>query len=186
MRIIPSQPSSDLSFRASCFLANWEQIHCILRMILGRWTIRASRSGKIISTATTFQNGSINRSRWLATSAQKRKWKKQEQKTGKRTRSKRQEQGELLLQEEERRVSKADEIREKGVNWKPIFFLGIFPIAMSGLVILLREDLREEVKAKGLGRALSDFRQWRTQRAIAYELRKERQEQDSEKQKSSS
>jgi hypothetical protein len=56
----------------------------------------------------------------------------------------------------------AEAIRQEGVNWKPIFFLGIFPVAMSGLVVLSREDLREELEEKGISRL---FRDSRSQRA---------------------
>jgi hypothetical protein len=56
----------------------------------------------------------------------------------------------------------AEAIRQEGVNWKPIFFLGIFPVAMSGLVVLMRDDLREELEEKGISRL---FRDSRSQRA---------------------
>jgi hypothetical protein len=103
--------------------------------------------------------------RWLATSAQKRKWK-----ATKKTSPKSNSQVSLVENNNEKvSITKADEIREKGVNWRPILFLGIFPIVMSGLVIFLREDLRKEVEEKGVGRALRDFKSWRTQRALDYE-----------------
>ena len=57
----------------------------------------------------------------------------------------------------------AEAIRQEGVNWKPIFFLGIFPVAMSGLVVLTRDDLREELEEKGIGRLFSDSRSQRAE-----------------------
>ena len=47
-------------------------------------------------------------------------------------------------------------IREEGVNWRPIFFLGVFPIIMSGLIVLSRDDLRQELEQKGMVRLLRD------------------------------
>jgi hypothetical protein len=109
----------------------------------------------------------------LATSAQKRKWKNQQQlMTTKKTSRKNNPQDSLVENQNEQvkvSITQADEIREKGVNWRPLLFLGIFPIVMSGVVIFLREDLRKEVEEKGVGRALRDFRNWRTQRALDYE-----------------
>lgn len=46
-------------------------------------------------------------------------------------------------------------------NWQPLFFLGVFPVFLSIVVVLGRDDLREEVNAKGIGRLLEDYKRWR-------------------------
>lgn len=108
-------------------------------------------------TSSSSTAGTRPSSRWLASSAQKRKLK---QGKAKKSRSQRED---ILV--EKTIQTKADDIREKGVNWRPIFFLGIFPIVMSGFVVLSRDDLRKEVEEKGLGRAIKDFSRWRAQQA---------------------
>lgn len=108
--------------------------------------------------------------RRFATSAQKRKWKNR-QKTNRR-----EEKIALIVEQETaQQLTKADEIRHKGVNWRPILFLGVFPIAASGILVLSREDLRQELEEKGLGRLLRDLRTWRSQRALEAELEQHRQ-----------
>jgi hypothetical protein len=120
----------------------------------GKLLFRPGTSSISSSSSTA---GTRPSSRWLASSAQKRKLK---QGKAKKSRSQRED---ILL--EKTIQTKADDIREKGVNWRPIFFLGIFPIVMSGFVVLSRDDLRKEVEEKGLGRAIKDFSRWRAQRA---------------------
>jgi primosomal protein N'' len=128
---------------------------------------KLSSSSSLSSTKTTTSSSLL--SRWLATSAQKRKWNKQPGDASS-PRARRGRKVDLLVEKDTmQKISKADEIREKGVNWRPLFFLGVFPILMSGFVVLGREDLRQELEQKGLGRALMDFRNWRTRRALDYE-----------------
>mmetsp|Transcript_17900 Transcript_17900/g.49637 ORF Transcript_17900/g.49637 Transcript_17900/m.49637 type:complete len:164 (-) Transcript_17900:202-693(-) len=79
--------------------------------------------------------------RFQATSAQKRKWKRQGH-------LKHRGGGRMLADDTkvpETSVSAA-EASEKGFDWKPLFFLVIFPLAMTGVVVIAREDLQQEVK----------------------------------------
>ena len=47
------------------------------------------------------------------------------------------------------------------VYWRPLFFLGVFPVFLSIVLVLNRDDLREEVNDKGIGRFLEDYKRWR-------------------------
>ena len=76
-------------------------------------------------------------SRSLATSAQKRKWKRQN------VSSKKQEK--LFLEDESTRVKS----KSKEVAGNPFLFLVVFPVAMAAVVVFLREDLRDELKDLG-------------------------------------
>jgi hypothetical protein len=102
--------------------------------------------------------------RHLATSAQKRKWKQ-----------KRQQQQQCSKQSNNGFFDEINQIDSDPtsaggtVNWRPIFFLGVFPLIMSGVVVLLRDDLREELEERGIGRFVKDIKQWRTVRAIELE-----------------
>lgn len=93
--------------------------------------------------------------RYLATSAQKRKWLR-EQGKGKPF-IKKKYAGALL---------ENDAVAAKGettsTNWRPLFFLGVWPVVMSIAVVLNRDDLRDEVNDKGIGRFVEDYKRWRT------------------------
>lgn len=70
--------------------------------------------------------------RTLATSAEKRKWKQSSRKQRKK----------YLLEE----VLPEE---EKGTDGNPFIFLVVFPVAMTGLVVLFRADLREQLADLG-------------------------------------
>jgi hypothetical protein len=97
--------------------------------------------------------------RGLATSKQKRKL---QEKGILKTRQGKNIEPNLTTNKVDPIQKQAEAIRQEGVNWKPIFFLGIFPVAMSSLVVLMRDDLREELEEKGISRL---FRDSRSQRA---------------------
>lgn len=71
--------------------------------------------------------------RTLGTSAQKRKWQRLE--------SKRKQQ-DLLLEDANNQQIVPTSTKEDGGN--PFLFLVVFPIAMTGLVVLFRADFREQ------------------------------------------
>eukprot|EP00536_Pseudo-nitzschia_multiseries_P002659 jgi/Psemu1/283879/fgenesh1_pg.35_\ len=90
--------------------------------------------------------------RSLATSAQKRKWLKEQGTTGRPFRK-----------NKHAAVLAAEEALPKAAapNWGPLFFLGVFPVFLSIVVVLNRDDLREEVNDKGIGRFVEDYKRWR-------------------------
>mmetsp|Transcript_8340 Transcript_8340/g.17291 ORF Transcript_8340/g.17291 Transcript_8340/m.17291 type:complete len:163 (-) Transcript_8340:1314-1802(-) len=91
-------------------------------------------------------------SRHLATSAQKRKWQ-------------RQKGNKPFLKKKYAEVAAEEVVSTKpkstNTSWQPLFFLGVFPVFLSVAVVLARDDLREEVNAKGIGRFLEDYKTWR-------------------------
>ena len=105
-----------------------------------------------------------------ATSAQKRKWKRQQQ----------QQTGNKQFINEVVDKHSNSSSSSGTMNWRPIFFLGVFPLIMSGVVVLLRDDLREELEEKGIGRFLKDIKQLRTIRAIELEQKQEAKENEKE------
>ena len=92
--------------------------------------------------------------RHLATSAQKRKWQREQ---GNKPFLKKKY---AALTAEEARTTAKQKSNKKN-NWQPLFFLGVFPVFLSVVVVLSRDDLREEVNAKGIGRFLEDYKRWR-------------------------
>jgi len=99
---------------------------------------------------------SLKRGRSLATSAQKRKW------------SKEQVRDKSFVKQGNDAATKATEdgivattTKIAPVNWQPLFFLGVFPVFLSIAVVLNRDDLRDEVNDKGIGRFLEDYKRWR-------------------------
>ena len=44
--------------------------------------------------------------------------------------------------------------------WIPMFFLGVFPLIMSFVVVISRDDLREQVLQSGATRIVGDVRRW--------------------------
>ena len=95
--------------------------------------------------------------RYLATSAQKRKWL---QKQG-RNKPFVKKKYAALAEEVGATTIKGKNNKSTETNWQPLFFLGVFPLFMSIVVVLNRDDLREEVNAKGIGRFLEDYKRWR-------------------------
>lgn len=71
----------------------------------------------------------------LATSAERRKWKERPKLSHK-------EQKLLLLEETENAKKPKDD------DGNPFLFLVVFPVVMTGLVVFLRQDLREELLGK--------------------------------------
>ncbi len=82
-------------------------------------------------------NGVSRTWRTFATSAEKRKWKRQGM-------SKKEKQIDSVVEEMLEKNSKEE---SKDVN--PFLFLVVFPVVMTGLVVTLRQDLREELIEKG-------------------------------------
>ena len=124
----------------------------------------------LVSTTTT---KTATQRRFLATSKQKRKWIKEQ---GNNKPFMKKKYASILEKEATEGTSKTDtkitatsSSTTATTNWRPFFFLGVFPILMSGIVVLSREDLREEVEKKGIGRFLKDLRNWRTQRALEHD-----------------
>ncbi len=106
-------------------------------------------------------------SRQMATSAQKRKW--QRQKGDKPFLKKKYAE----VAAEEAVVTKP---RAKKNSWQPLFFLGVFPVFLSVAVVLTRDDLREEVNTKGIGRFLEDYKKWRIKsRAVSASVQQQEQ-----------
>ena len=91
--------------------------------------------------------------RSLATSAQKRKWQREQ--GNKRFLKKKY----AALTTEE--VATTNQNSARKVSWQPLFFLGVFPVFLSVVVVLSRDDLREEVNEKGIGRFLEDYKRWK-------------------------
>lgn len=91
--------------------------------------------------------------RSLATSAQKRKWQREQ--GNKRFLKKKY----AALTTEE--VATSNQKSAGNVSWQPLFFLGVFPVFLSVVVVLSRDDLREEVNEKGIGRFLEDYKRWK-------------------------
>jgi hypothetical protein len=65
--------------------------------------------------------------------------------------------------EKELELSKASQKKNQSMtssssNGHPFFFLVVFPMLMTSLVVLTREDLREELDEKGLIKLLKDWR----------------------------
>lgn len=94
-----------------------------------------------------------SQSRRLATSAQKRKWQREQ--GSKRFLKKKY----AALSTEE--VATTKQKSAKNDIWQPLFFLGVFPVFLSVAVVLSRDDLREEVNEKGIGRFLEDYKKWK-------------------------
>jgi hypothetical protein len=125
----------------------------------------------LVSTTTT---KTATQRRLLATSKQKRKWIKEQ---GNNKPFMKKKYASILEKEATEGTSKTDtkitatssSSTTATTNWRPFFFLGVFPILMSGIVVLSREDLREEVEKKGIGRFLKDFKNWRTLRALEHD-----------------
>ena len=67
-------------------------------------------------------------------------------------------------------------------NWRPLFFLGVFPVFMSIVVVLNRDDLREEVNARGIGRFLEDYKQWRRKPRAATSTEQQQQQGEQQQQ----
>lgn len=87
--------------------------------------------------------------RQIATSAQKRKWKQR----GMTKSSSKLEQEPMTSTQQP----------NPGTNWRQILFLGVFPIFMSTIVVLSREDLLQDLQAKHVAKEIRDLR---TQRAL--------------------
>mmetsp|Transcript_16184 Transcript_16184/g.44813 ORF Transcript_16184/g.44813 Transcript_16184/m.44813 type:complete len:168 (-) Transcript_16184:67-570(-) len=105
-------------------------------------------AGMHSATSRAFQ-----RARSLATSAQKRKWLKEHG-------------GAKPFPRQKKHAVAATTNHTKDAaaappNWRPLFFLGVFPVFLSIVVVLNRDDLREEVNDKGIGRFVEDYKRWR-------------------------
>jgi hypothetical protein len=100
----------------------------------------------------------------MATSAEKRKWRRQQQQKSKKPRI-----DQKILEEEIgiKTSVKAPDATDSS-NIQQILFLVLFPLLMTSIVVLTREDLREEAQQKGIGRFLKE---WRTDKAIKHEER---------------
>jgi hypothetical protein len=102
----------------------------------------------------------------MATSAQKRKWRRQSQKL---TQPYSISKSNIELLGGMKGMDSHSSSSASSLDWRPIFFLGVFPFVMSCIVVILRDDLREELEEKGIARFLRDIKQWRTVRAIELE-----------------
>jgi hypothetical protein len=127
----------------------------------------------MLSIRSLLSKSKLPSSRFLATSAAKRKVIRE----GGNVKSRGGGRGKEPVTSQIKRTgdaveTRAVEIRQNGVNWKPIFFLGVFPIVASGIVVLSREDLRQELEEKGLGRAIADMSGWRKRQAEEAERQK--------------
>ena len=110
--------------------------------------------------------------RHLATSAQKRKWLREE---GNKSFVKKKHDA---LAAEEAGTTKQKSTKN---NWQPLFFLGVFPVFMSVVVVLSRDDLREEVNTKGIGRFLEDYKRWRRKsHATSASIEQQQEEEETE------
>jgi hypothetical protein len=92
----------------------------------------------------------------LATSAAKRKWKR------KGFESSMTDAGTTTV------TSSASTTRDRiteGVNWRPLFFLGILPVLLTGVVVLTRDDLFDQLEENGIGRLFRDLRRLKAARA---------------------
>ncbi|KAG7342005.1 hypothetical protein IV203_007097 [Nitzschia inconspicua] len=99
----------------------------------------------------------------MATSAEKRKWR----------RLSKQESNPKILEQEDsmlqntgndkkmvtnKMTKNASSSTSEPSNAHPFFFLVVFPVLLTSLVILTREDLREELDQKGLVKLIKDWR----------------------------
>ena len=100
--------------------------------------------------------------RGLATSAQKRKWARKQGANKPFVKKKHAawtESSDAVAAAGGSKDSKAK--ADAATHWRPLFFLGVFPVFMSVVVVLNRDDLREEVNSKGIGRFVEDYKKWR-------------------------
>jgi hypothetical protein len=103
--------------------------------------------------------------RLMATSAEKRKWRRLSKHN---VDPKLLDEEEVLLRKvrnekelESNKVSKKKKLSSpssSGSNFHPFFFLVVFPVLLTNLVVLTRKDLREELDEKGLVKLLQDWR----------------------------
>jgi hypothetical protein len=99
--------------------------------------------------------------RLMATSAEKRKWRRlskvnpnlldEEEALLRNVRN------EKELELNKRSKAKNASSTSSGSNAHPFFFLVVFPVLLTGLVVLTREDLREELDQKGLVKLLKGW-----------------------------
>jgi hypothetical protein len=117
----------------------------------------------------------------MATSAQKRKWQllqaqqQKQQLQQKQHPNRNKKPRDLALEKKKGTVLRrgvVDQTKEDsvdGIHWRALFFLGVFPVVMSCIVVLTREDLRDEMEEKGIGRFFRDLQKWNTARAMEKE-----------------
>mmetsp|Transcript_5203 Transcript_5203/g.12414 ORF Transcript_5203/g.12414 Transcript_5203/m.12414 type:complete len:164 (+) Transcript_5203:160-651(+) len=127
-----------------------------------------TRSSCPYLVSSTCRSTCTRQSRHLATSAQKRKWQ-------------RQKGNKPFLKKKYVEVA-ADEAaatkpKSTKTSWQPLFFLGVFPVFLSVAVVLTRDDLREEVNAKGIGRFLEDYKKWRIKSQIEQQQQQQLEQQ---------
>jgi hypothetical protein len=91
------------------------------------------------------QRLSCNGMRLMATSAEKRKWR----------RLSKYEVDPIQLEASKKKYPSSP---TSGSNAHPFFFLVVFPVLLTSLVVLTREDLREELDQKGLVKLIKDWR----------------------------
>jgi hypothetical protein len=101
--------------------------------------------------------------RQFATSAQRRKWKQR----GMKKSSTKLEQEPMTSTQQPK----------PGTNWNQILFLGVFPIFMSSIVVLSREDLLQDLQGKVAGPVAKEIRELRTQRALDHDDEQKQQRQ---------
>ena len=125
----------------------------------------------IVTSNRTMQT---RHSRNFATSAQKRKWLLEK---GRNKPFLKKKYADLKAED----AGTIEKSKPTENNWQPLFFLSVFPVFMSIAVVLARDDLREEVNAKGIGRFLEDYKRWRRNSlATNASAEKEQREQESE------
>lgn len=132
-------------------------------------TCSSIAGGMSLSSLHVLVSKTTTQRRFLATSKQKRKWVREQ---GNNKPFMKKKYASILEKEAAGGTSNIDtkvNSSSTTTNWRPFFFLGVFPILMSGIVVLSREDLREEVEKKGIGRFLKDLKNWRTLRALEHD-----------------
>ena len=125
----------------------------------------------ISSYAFTASSSRTVHRRCLATSAQRRKWRKKQGDDKPFLKKK------YALLAEEASKKKGNQTKPPERNWRPNFFLGVFPVFLSVAVVLSRDDLREEVNDKGIGRFLEDYKSWR-RKTLAANMSNQQQQVD--------
>ena len=139
------------------------------RLFCKSGTCGSAAGGMSLSSLHVLVSKTTTQRRFLATSKQKRKWVREQ---GNNKPFMKKKYASILEKEAVGGTSNIDtkvNSSSTTTNWRPFFFLGVFPILMSGIVVLSREDLREEVEKKGIGRFLKDLKNWRTLRALEHD-----------------
>ena len=109
------------------------------KIVDSTWLLHASKSFSFCNIFPS--NRLFVHRRMMVTSAQKRKLKRK----GYIKEHGIKKPDELLMASVEANSKQAKARQREGFDWTPVIFLGIFPVLMSGLVLLVREDLRQQV-----------------------------------------